>query len=195
MGDLEQALFYSENYIVKSTVNDKCFISYEMGNAYFKRGDIYKALSYWKYASNLNPQYRDIEKILEKYVLIIENPILENLYTSNKDMSLSFILKKFNSMEKNIMEVQIDFTILKDNEICDIIFQSPLILSNKKMETIEEIIKNYGYVGLNITLFSIYGVDEIALQSSFFRRIKLIEQLEFVTFFKKGIAGTIPEDR
>ena len=126
---------------------------------------------------------------------ILENPILENLYTSNKDMSLSFILKKFNSMEKNIMEVQIDFTILKDNEICDIIFQSPLILSNKKMETIEEIIKNYGYVGLNITLFSIYGVDEIALQSSFFRRIKLIEQLEFVTFFKKGIAGTIPEDR
>jgi tetratricopeptide (TPR) repeat protein len=115
----EKAIELTDDHLIRIPVQERCGILYAIGQAYKDIGEIYKALSVWKTAFNINQKYMDLNDIFLHYRLLIDNTWLENYYTTNDSSFEKYSRKKLNIlMEENLIEKQKTFWVFKSDNIC-----------------------------------------------------------------------------
>jgi tetratricopeptide (TPR) repeat protein len=184
MGDISKAINVGNDYILKVSQNERAPVLYELANAYVSYGEIYRAIEVWKTIRELHPHFKDIDEILLKYEVLIQNPFLENIFTTDESKTLSFVLKKFNIKEFQIFYKSEIFWVIRDENLCYILYKEPVPVILSTLTSIENFLIDEGLSTYSVTLYSLFGVDQSCYSSNFFRKLKLVSGEAFVVFFK-----------
>ncbi len=183
----EEAIALTDDYLLRMPAQERCGILYAIGLAYRDTGEIYKALLVWKAAYEINPKYLDINDIFTHYSKLINNPWLENYYTTNDVIFEKYTRKKLNIlMQENLIEKQKEFWIFKNGNGCSILYRPPEIMSLHTLERIEDYFNRTGYSNISIDLYTLFGVDlDGRTKSLFYKKIKEFSENDFLQVFSK----------
>jgi tetratricopeptide (TPR) repeat protein len=185
-GEFYQALNLTDDFLYRIPVEQRSGVLYNIGHICKTEGEIFRALETWKTASSINPKYLDLAEILENYRVLIENPWLENIFTSEEEIFEKYVRKKFNlTLDKDVVEKRNEFWLFKRELLMLIVFRLSSVIDTKALDEIENTLKEQNMIHFSIILYALFGVDENASKSPFFRKIKEVSGKEFITFFSQ----------
>ncbi len=184
--EFEKATSIVSDYIIKVPQDEKIPVLYELANAYFGEGELYKAITIWTEITSFNPKYKDVNEILEKYKILDENKFLENYFTNNEEIFSSFIMKSFGIKEYQINYRNKTFWIIKEENLCHVLYKEPNPIIPLILNSIENYIIDEGMSTYSVTLFSLFGADKSCYSINFFKKINLVSGEQFILFFNKN---------
>lgn len=181
---LDQAETVANKYIKKVSRELKAEITYMIAGTYFKKGDIYKALTMWREAHQFYPEYKDLKKIMEKYDKILSNPNMENIFTNNNTKFESFAIKilrlKFVS---NIIK-QDNYWVFTTEKNAYIVYKRPFPVPRISMDDMEKHMQSSNTS--SIILYTLFGVASETKGHHFERRIEIISEQNFIDLVNQG---------
>ena len=114
-------ILYSDNQSVLGS--RKMDVMYEIAEAYFDEGDIYKALDTWKKVSEENPNFLDIKNIMSRYKVLFENVALAKYFTADENEFQEYVLKKFQAPMNAVIERGRDYWIIKSGKEAVVLYR------------------------------------------------------------------------
>ncbi len=184
IGDFSKAIKIGDDFLLRIPIERKADVLYELANAYAGCNEIYKAIELWQSVKQIQPKYRDIDNILSRYALLIENKFLSNYFTTDESAFLSFILRKFNTKEFNVSHKNQTFWVIKDEGGCQVLYREAIPLMPAKLSEIENFLIDEGLSTFSVTLFALFGVDKNCYSTNFYKKINVVSGEAFTIFFK-----------
>lgn len=184
-GETEKAIQIGDDYLLRIPMNERPPVLYELGNAYANEGEFYKAIELWESIIKIQSNFRDVRAILEKYKVLTDNPHLENIFTKDDSKTKEFILRKFNIKEYQIYYKSSLFWVVKDENLCYIIYKKPFPVVVSDLNSIENFLRDEGLSTYSVTLYTLFGVDKSCYSNNFYRKLNVISGEAFLLFFKK----------
>lgn len=137
----------------------KAELLYQIGSAFFKDGETYKAAVNWSKAYSVNPNLKDLKDITARYHLIVSNPKMENYFTSNDTIFQNFALKLLKaSFVKQIIKRN-TFWAMEIGDKSYILYRMPYPITKNELADIENIVSQQLHSSTMI-LYALFGTSK-----------------------------------
>ncbi|OHD56037.1 MAG: hypothetical protein A2Y33_11330 [Spirochaetes bacterium GWF1_51_8] len=193
LGQKKQASDVLNDCLPYFPISTRSEVLYEIGIKFYNAGEYYQAFNLWKLAHKMEPSDGKLTKILEKHRLLIDNPFLENIFTSDSDNFINYIIKVFHVSSKEIMDYTDMAIINKENSISAVV-KTPEPVTPEPFLKIEDVVKGL-YNKKPITLYSLYEVVDTCKRYLFYSKITIVTGKEFLSFFNLKDASSVSDSR
>lgn len=158
MGQTRQAVEMANSNMNRVSKQKEAEILYLIAAAYFKEGDIYRAVKIWEEAFKKNPVYKDLKNLVNRYLYIIHNPSLEPLFSKNEGVFGEFAIKllKVPYIKQTIKKDT--FWAFESGEKSYVIYKRPYPIPTSELIEVQRVINQNFKANTLFTLYSLYGI-------------------------------------
>jgi tetratricopeptide (TPR) repeat protein len=182
---INEAQLICRDNIVLIPMDKRSEALYQTARALFEEHEIYEAARTWKQVFEINSKYLDVKDIMARFQIFLDNPILENYFTTDEALFIDFISKRFSLIAENFVFKEKDFWIVKTSRDLFVLYRKADLISSHTLDEIDARVKDYFQVGTNISVYSLFGMEQNCKEYSFYKRIEDISLEAFVNFFSK----------
>jgi tetratricopeptide (TPR) repeat protein len=181
INELKQAIELANRNSGRINKLKEAQIYYLIATAYFKDGEVYKAVKNWEISFKSNPSFRDNKDIVQKYAPIINNPKMEMYFTNNLTFFENLCLEMLkNSYVKQIIKKE-SFWILETSDNNYAMYRLAHPLSKIELADIDDLISRQFHASSQYLIYSLFGTSaEAKEQLDKLNKARVIEGDEFV---------------
>ncbi|NPV00806.1 MAG: tetratricopeptide repeat protein [Brevinematales bacterium] len=189
LGQKKQASEMLNECIEYFPISTRSEVLYQMGVKFFDAGEYYHALHLWKLAHQMDPSDSKLTKILDTHRALLNNPFLENIFTSDTHHLINYLIKIFHVASSNITD-DTDIAIINLENSIGVVTKRPEPVTPGPFLNIEDVVKN-----LNnkkpVTLYTLYEVMETCKRYLFYSKITIVSGKEFLSFFSPKVISSM----
>lgn len=182
-----QAIKLANENLNRVNKAQKTRILYSIASAYFKHGDISKALHLWKKAFKIDPNFMDLKDIMRRYKIILETPGLEKLFSNNATEFQGFVEKLIPEPMIIRVEKRDNFWAFVGKEGVYVAYKRPFAMNVHDLDEVERIFRNDVAATMNYFLYSLYGLGEGTKNHVLFRKMTVYSTDELVRMVRAKI--------
>jgi len=189
--DYISGIQYVSQYLSEVTSEDtKTELLYLYANLLWNTGEEYKALKNFERIYMMEPDFKDVAIMYERYKKILPHSYVSQYFTSNEDSEQlqnfdSFCRKILGRHNFNLLYKHNDFYIYSKGVFYVIFYRHIEPIPFSKLTDMEIILNSFDIKPQNIEIYSISGVREDAITHFLLKSSRLIEGTEFINTVKK----------
>jgi len=185
-GEYEKAIALADKNMGRASKEAKVQLNYMIANAYFKSGDVHKAIQFWQKTNQLDPTFRDVEIIMKRYKPIIDTPNMEYFFSKSDGVFENFCIKMLRLKFVNGMGKGHNFTAFKTQDAVHIVYRRPFPAAPVDFDEAERVLRQE-ILGTNaIKIYSLFGVTDETKRHSIYRKIELVAGENLINLIGKG---------
>ena len=182
----EKAIELARANMSRLSKNMRAELLYQIGSAYFKYGEIYKAVVVWKEAFDINPAFRDLKDLMTKFKMMLENPSMETVFTRNLPAFEQNISKRIKMKTVNQIVRKETYWMAKSSDVVYVIYRLVSQVSMLDLEDIASQLRTEMMSATAIHLYSLFGVSDEAKAHFLYRKLTEINGQGFIAAFNQG---------
>ncbi len=203
---LEEAINIVAAYSGKLTSKTKDKVFYMLGRAYFDQCSYLQAVDSWFKAYEINPDFADLKELLERYKVLLDNPLLEDYYSGDDEIFNEFIYSRLGLhstqiviLEKSRHDISRgediscslekgNFVIFReDNSKCHVFFRRPYEMNVSDLKKMEEALMSGHVANLKCMLYTLFGTSRETKEYGFYKKVMEFSGDQFILAFFKNI--------
>lgn len=168
-------------------VETKTELLYLDANMLWNDGDEYQAVVAYEKVFRLNPAYKDVAIIYERYKNLVENELLADYFTSDDFKFDTACRRIIGSVKSDALYRSKDLFIFGSSSAATVFYRHIDAPSFSKMTDIEILLNSYGFEGGTHDFYSLSGIASEAEVHGLNKRLYVIEGDAFLRALKKSI--------
>lgn len=186
---IQEANSAIEKHMESVSKNTKCELYYIMGSIKFKNGNLIEAIKIWQKAYQINSNFKDLRGIIDQYNIIIQNPILEALYSTDDSVVDTFIRKVFpKAMISRVIKRE-NFWVFKAGDFHYVIYRKAKMTSVPELSEMADIVSHDFLSTQPYTLLSLFGMVNADANSFNAKNVNLFSGPEVLKFVNENMKG------
>jgi tetratricopeptide (TPR) repeat protein len=178
--NLKRLTDFMNRYINVVAPSIKVVMLYETAGLLFKDGEYYRALYYWRDASAIDRNYKDLPEIMRKYKVLLDNPKLEHFFSKNITQFQEYAGRFLRLRSASQIIKQETYWVIKHGDISHVLNRIPNQLNPMDLEGVSKDLKSEVIANLGINVYSLFGMTPECESHFMFRKIKLIQGADFL---------------
>jgi tetratricopeptide (TPR) repeat protein len=165
----------------------KSLALYNMGTLYYKNGNYYEAVDSWKNAYSLNSSNKDLQNMITRYSILINNQNLRGLFTEDAAQVEAFIKKLMkNNMISNITKMK-KYWAFQSYDAFYVIYRVPQPIAPEELLEIKETVsKSFNKVN-SFTLYSLYGIEYYKTYEADVKDLFIVTEKDFLALVNSNV--------
>jgi tetratricopeptide (TPR) repeat protein len=189
-GQLRDAIDFANRNMQKVKRAAQCTILYLIASAYLKSGEVVKAVNAWNSAYKINPNYKDLRDIVDRYGQVIGNPKMEALYSTQDPVFQQFANELLKLPYIKQISKMSNYWAFEGEDKSYVIYKRPSPVPYVELAEMQKQIVEKFRANATIILYSLYGVvddedDKDSKTKSLLKKMVLISGNAFVAAVNK----------
>ena len=156
-------------------------------------GEEYLSLKMYERVYLLKRDFRDVESIVKRYKLYIENPVLSEYFTSDEDKFDRMAQKLTPNRRYELKFRSLDYYVYSRGGGYVIFYRHIEPLQFDKLNDLETLLTSYEFPMLTTEIYSVEGIEKDALLHTLAKKSSVIEGKEFIYYIQEAVKKNAAE--